>query len=439
MTEPAAHPEAEPVWEELRGVLDDAIDELNETDREAVLLHFFDKRTYADLGAKLSLTESGARMRVERALEKLRTSLGRRGITSSGAALAAALGGQAVAAVPGTLATTVTAAALAGAATSGGAALLFMSITKPQLAAAVAIAVSGATILGVEQHREITALRAERGSLQSEAAASSRRANDLAAKLASDDALVAKLNRQLSRQGETGANAANSAADGVKVVHIKDIIRDHPEYEALMQKESRRSTIRTYGRAIAALNLSPNQATQLKELLVERDLASYDAHEAAVQAGFKSGSKEANKAVSEATKDLNQAVTSLIGADGNEKLEALKGTSFYSSPNSVDEYALDMEDAGVSLSPEQSQTLSQCLREVANPDKNPDAGSPGYNDVDHATWQSPLDQQFYAKAATILTPTQLQVLKASRSENNQRMAIIRSYTGKENLPVMITD
>jgi len=441
MTENAVRSEPEPAWEEIRGVLDDAIHELNETDREAILLHFFDKRTYADLAAKLAITESGARMRVERALDKLRASLGRRGITSTGGALAAALGGQAVAAVPGTLATTVTAVALAGAATTGGAALLIMSITKPQLAAAVAIAVTGAAILGVAQHREITALRVEQASLQREAAASSRRANDLAAKLASDDALVAKLNLQLSRQKAAGGSGAGAtpSADGVKVLHSKDIIRDHPEYESLMRKVTRRATFSAYGRAIAALSLAPNQATQLKELLIDRDMTSNDAHEAAVQAGFKWDSKDANKAVSEATKDLDQAITSLIGADGIEKLEALKGTNFMGSMNPVDEYALDMEDAGVSLSPEQSQTLSQYLHQVANPDKNPDAGTPGYNDVDHSTWQSPLDQQFYARAATILTPTQLQVLKTSRSEDNQRQAIFRSYTGADNVPFMITD
>ena len=440
MTEHAVHPETEPAWEELRGVLDDAIHELNERDREAILLHFFDKRTYADLGTKLAITESGARMRVERALEKLRASLGRRGITSTGTALAVALGGQAAAAVPGALATAVTTAALAGAANSGGATLLIlMSITKTQLAAAVAIAVTGAAILGVAQLREISALRAEKDSLQNEAATSSRRANDLAAKLANEDALVAKLNLQLSRQRDTGATVANPSADGAKILHIKDIIRDHPEYEALMRKDSRRSTLRMYGRAIAALNLAPNQAIQLKELLVERELASDDAREAAVQAGLKWDSKNSGKVLSEATKDLNQAITSLIGADGVEKLEGLKATNFYGSVNQVDEYALDMADAGASLSVEQAQALSQWLCEVANPDKNPDAGEPGYNDVDHSTWQSPLDQQFYAKAATILTPTQLQVLKASRSENNQRQAIIRSYTGNEDLPVMITD
>ena len=102
-------------WEEVRPVLDDAIHELNARDREAILLYFFDKRTFGDIGTKLSITESGARMRVERALEKLRFLLGRRGITSTTAALTIALGGQAVAAVPGGLAASVTTAALAGA------------------------------------------------------------------------------------------------------------------------------------------------------------------------------------------------------------------------------------------------------------------------------------------------------------------------------------
>jgi RNA polymerase sigma factor (sigma-70 family) len=130
MTEQAINSDREPDWEKLRPVLDDAIHELNDRDREAVLLYFFDKRTFGDLGSKLRLTESGARTRVERALNKLRLSLGRRGITSTSAALALALGGQVAAAVPGSLVTMVTASALAGASPSGGAVLFsLMTIT----------------------------------------------------------------------------------------------------------------------------------------------------------------------------------------------------------------------------------------------------------------------------------------------------------------------
>ena len=60
---------------------------LAERDRMALLCRFFEGRSYAQIAAGLSLTEDAARMRVERALEKLRALLARRGLTSTRAAL----------------------------------------------------------------------------------------------------------------------------------------------------------------------------------------------------------------------------------------------------------------------------------------------------------------------------------------------------------------
>lgn len=99
-------------WSAVRPVLDQAMDELNETDRTAVLLRYFERRSYADIGARLRLTENGARMRTERALEKLRERLAARGIKSAGAALGVVLTGHAVAAAPPGLAAAATGAAL---------------------------------------------------------------------------------------------------------------------------------------------------------------------------------------------------------------------------------------------------------------------------------------------------------------------------------------
>ncbi len=58
-------------WNQLRGVLDEAMHDLSEADRKAVLLRFFEKRSLAEVGARLGLSENTARMRVERALDKL--------------------------------------------------------------------------------------------------------------------------------------------------------------------------------------------------------------------------------------------------------------------------------------------------------------------------------------------------------------------------------
>jgi RNA polymerase sigma factor (sigma-70 family) len=129
-------------WDKLRPDLDQVMSELDESDRDALVLRFFDDRPFADVGAKLNLTENAARMRVQRALEKVRALLARRGVTSTTAALAGVLTGQAGTAAPAAIVASVSSAALAGAASGGAlvtAAGLFkiMSTTKIITAAGV--------------------------------------------------------------------------------------------------------------------------------------------------------------------------------------------------------------------------------------------------------------------------------------------------------------
>jgi RNA polymerase sigma factor (sigma-70 family) len=103
----------DPEWEKVRPVLDQVIGELNEHDRDASLLRFFDGRQFADIGVRFQLSENGARMRVDRALDKLCGLLARRGITSTTAALGTILAQQATAATPAGLAAMVTGTAMA--------------------------------------------------------------------------------------------------------------------------------------------------------------------------------------------------------------------------------------------------------------------------------------------------------------------------------------
>jgi RNA polymerase sigma factor (sigma-70 family) len=110
----------DPNWEKFRPVLDEVLNDMDERDRDAVLLRFFDGRGFAEIGAELRLTESAARMRVERALDKMHRALGRRGVTSTTAALGIALANQAGAALPAGLAANVAGTALANAAAGGG-------------------------------------------------------------------------------------------------------------------------------------------------------------------------------------------------------------------------------------------------------------------------------------------------------------------------------
>lgn len=105
-----------PRWDGLQPVIDEALAHLKETDREAVLLRFFAENSYAEIGRRLGLSEDAARMRTDRAMEKLRVWLARRGIGSTAAALGVAFAGQGAVAVPAGLAISVTQGALSVAA-----------------------------------------------------------------------------------------------------------------------------------------------------------------------------------------------------------------------------------------------------------------------------------------------------------------------------------
>jgi RNA polymerase sigma factor (sigma-70 family) len=107
------------LWEQISPLLDDAMGRLGETDRNAIVLRFFENRTPQEVAAALQLNEVTARKRVSRALEKLQKFLFKRGIASTAGTLAGAISTHSVQPAPAALAKIIAAAALAkGAAAS---------------------------------------------------------------------------------------------------------------------------------------------------------------------------------------------------------------------------------------------------------------------------------------------------------------------------------
>jgi RNA polymerase sigma factor (sigma-70 family) len=95
-------------WQQLSPILDDALARLRDGDRQAVLLRFFEKRSFRDVGHALGLSEEAAKKRVARAIDKLRDLMRWRGREVTAAALAAGLELEGVAAVPMAVADRVT-------------------------------------------------------------------------------------------------------------------------------------------------------------------------------------------------------------------------------------------------------------------------------------------------------------------------------------------
>ena len=180
-----AHAAPEPDWEKLRPVLDEVLNDLDERDRDAVLLRFFDDRPFATIGAQLRMSENAARMRVERGLEKLRSKLASRGVTSTTGALAVALANQVGVAAPAGLASMVTGGALAaagsaavGAAAGGAGILTFMSTIKTTVGIAIVAAAVGfgvyETKLRTEAEARVVTAREDLASLQTQLEATRR-------------------------------------------------------------------------------------------------------------------------------------------------------------------------------------------------------------------------------------------------------------------------
>ncbi len=143
-------------WEKLRPLIDDVLAELNAADRDVVLLRFFTGLPFAEIGARMKVTENTARMRVERALEKLHGRLARRGVASPATALGVALSSQAMATVPAGLAASVSGAALASVATGGAwlAAGILLMKTKTIILGSVAVLAVGVALLQFKQAQD---------------------------------------------------------------------------------------------------------------------------------------------------------------------------------------------------------------------------------------------------------------------------------------------
>src|SRR5215212_5557199 len=103
------------VWPRIAPLLDDAVAGLNEKDRDAIVLRFYEGRSLREVGAVLGASEAAAEKRVSRAVERLREFFSKRGVTVGASGLVVVISANAVQAAPIGLAITIsTATALAG-------------------------------------------------------------------------------------------------------------------------------------------------------------------------------------------------------------------------------------------------------------------------------------------------------------------------------------
>ncbi len=136
-------------WAEIAPLLDEAVDQLGDRDRQAVLLRFFTGLSHQEIGDALGLSENAANKCVERALEKLRSQFTRRGVTVSSALLATTISTNSIHAAPVGLVERITPPALAQAGAAGAAGLAFFAFMSSNLKTTLAIAAAAVLVVAV--------------------------------------------------------------------------------------------------------------------------------------------------------------------------------------------------------------------------------------------------------------------------------------------------
>ena len=148
-------------------LLDEAINELGELDRTAILLRFFEKRDFQSVGDVLGSNEDAARMRVTRALEKLRSVLEHRCVTTSAGTLGVVLAAKAVYTAPFGLVASISTSAIVSKTVAASAAIKTVAMTtfqKTMIGSVIAFAIG----VGIYEAHQASSLRAQVQALQHE-------------------------------------------------------------------------------------------------------------------------------------------------------------------------------------------------------------------------------------------------------------------------------
>ena len=322
-------PTPEPEWDELQPVLDTVMHELDERDRTAVLLRYFEKRPLAEVGARLGLTEDAARMRLGRALDKLRQLLARRGITSTTAALAGLLLQQTVTAAPAGLALNIAGTALASAsATTTSLTLTTLMATKAKIALATAAVIALATPLivlnqsNVKLREEAQVLRAQNQQLAFASAENTRLSNLLRDAQSQPVAQPDTSGELLKLRGEV----ARLREDSRELARLKNDATANNDHDPSIQ-----ATLRTLAARATALkrHLEERPQTKIPELQFITDKQWIDA--------VAKGGLDSDHDIREALNRLRSSAKSTFGGMMQKALKQYTEANGGMLPNDISE------------------------------------------------------------------------------------------------------
>jgi RNA polymerase sigma factor (sigma-70 family) len=146
-------------WTQIAPLLDDAMAALDETERSAILLRYFENKNLREVGASLNISDDAAQKRVSRAVERLREFFSKQKITIGASGLVVLISVNAVQSAPISLAATISTSVALTTTTIG------MTMIHKILIAGFAAAAIGSGICSVHLQKQIGTLQQQQTSL----------------------------------------------------------------------------------------------------------------------------------------------------------------------------------------------------------------------------------------------------------------------------------
>jgi RNA polymerase sigma factor (sigma-70 family) len=404
-------------WDRVRPVLDEVMDELGEHERAAVLLRFLEEQPFAVVGKKLAVSEDAARMRVDRALDKMRALLARRGIASTTAALAATLAHEASAATPPGLAASVTGSALAKAAAAGGgaAATTFSLFSAGKIIVGLIVAAAATTAGWLVEYQANAKLRDERDALHERlvATADQARSENSHATPADGSARdelthareeIAKLRDELQTTKEDSARNTASSGGIMSSLSAASPVPGIPS-QLLMPVEGR------YVALFNELKLTRDQLNVLNNLLGEKQRVLEETVDALLKQGLipESNMPTIRRAVTDAQASVNAAIRSELGEDVYDRYSKYEQT--LPQRNTVTQLAGSLRGSATPLTENQADRMIEILALTHEPEAG---GGLGRLLDGNATYHSRISAQTINMAASVLSEPQLYALELLR-------------------------
>ena len=441
-------------WELIAPHLDEGLNQLSASDRNAIVLRFFKRQDFRVIGAALGVSEDAAQKRVSRALEKLRGVLSKSGATLTATALASALPAEAVVAAPAGLAISVTSTALAGAASIGTGLSLTtiktLAMTKLQISVVGVILIAGMATPLLLQHQSLKRMREESNRLREEtvslqqqtsqmdqlAAENQRLSNLLARAGGSQTPKPEQLGELLRLRGEATRLRANAQADSKAANPMVEMLKS-PAGKEMMKASMRAEGLavaRSYAKLFADLHLTPEQTASMKDLMINRTMASADMITAAMSGQADPAQLQAQAVQVKAEQAaIDDQIKQLLGDDNYAQYHAYGKT--LSERMVVTQVADQLADSPRAVRADQEQQLFDAMVEerqnfkfttdFSDPSKLKGNVASYYTEVNKQRYLQELEQlsqSYLARAQSILSPDQLAAFQSSLASQQAKQA-----------------